>query len=502
MAIPASAEEYQPSTVAELRNRVLEDMRLQYERLGITDPDLGEGSDAYIRAEANARAEFALYSNNSLARRDSSESTAQGQALDDMRAALGLPEIPPSGAAGTVVPVVQDAATVTFFDGTEFRLDNGKAGKVNGTQSGIQNGDQVVVIMTDTGADTNAESGDRIRWVSPPLFVETEGVVGPDGLTDGTGEETDDDKRNRILTRRQSIPGSANNAHLIEVVEASSSGIQKAFVYPALGGPASAKVALISRISIDTPKDFSRQVAASTVSLAAAAIAAEFSSADRYLTQSAVDELVDIALQLDLQGQDLGWKNATPWPNLETADAGRVTVSTATSSVDITVSANTTAEPEDNISYVSWWDATEQEFVQSLVIGHSGTAGAWQLDLATPLTGVAVSDFISPAAINGDEYRRTWLGEMGTMGPGENTAVAARLASDRGYRFPRTVQSKRGRWPSDLTTVQLSGLITGHDEISDAIYSYQSKTSPTVPGAVGTAPNILRMRRFAIYQKI
>jgi hypothetical protein len=104
MPIPAPSEQYQPQSVSELRNRVLDDLRLQYERLGIEDPDLGEGSDAYIRAEANARADFALYSQIVLARRDSSEKSATGESLDAIREGLGLRVVVPAGAAGTVIP--------------------------------------------------------------------------------------------------------------------------------------------------------------------------------------------------------------------------------------------------------------------------------------------------------------------------------------------------------------------------------------------------------------
>jgi hypothetical protein len=492
--------------VAELRDQMLNDAKLMYERLGIEDPDLGEGSDTFIRFEACARSRFALYSNIQLARRDMSESTATGTALDDILHANGLDDLEPSGAAGKIVPVIQDGATCTFFDGTTGTLDNGKAGKVSGTQSGITNGDTVEVIMTDVGKDTNAEEGARWRWSGgQPNFCEVVGFVGPGGLTGGTSKETDAEKQDRIKTRSRTIPGAGNAAHLAEVAEAASAGIQKAFVYPALGGPSSAKVALCSSITVDTPTDYSREVASGIVDLVVAAFETEFSSADEILVQSVADELVDVTLQLDLPNSQLGWTNSTPWPQLETADAGKVTVTVATSSTNITVSANTAAEPFDGETVIAWWNESAQEFTTSLVTGHSGSAGAWQLDLDTPLVGVATGEFISPAAASGDAYAAMWIQQMGTMGPGENTDTAAILQSDRGYRVPRVTQTRRDRWPSELTSVQLGAFTdpdTGFGEIADVVYSHRSKTAATVPGDVNTAPNVLRLSGFGLYKKV
>lgn len=504
MPIPATGEEYKPANVAELRKAYLDDLALQYERMGIPDPDLGEGSDAYMRAEAGSRARFAIYSNISLARRDSSELTAKGEALDDIREALAIPEVKPEGAAGKIKATVRDGATVTYFEGTEFRLDkNNKVGAVSETQSGIQDGDPVDVIMIDTGADTNAEEGEKIRWVDPPFFAEIEGEVGPGGLVGGTGDETDDEKRARIKTRRQNIPGAGNNAHKMEVAEGASTGVQKAFVYPVLGGPSSSKTVLMSAVSLDEPKDFSREVPAAIINLVKAAYAAQIPGSDKDVIQSVVDELVDVTLQLKLDNAKLGWKNATPWPQLESADNGRITVSTATSSTDITITANDEDEPEDGVTMIAWWNEDEQSFVTSLVLAHSGTAGAWQVTLATPFTGVEAGDFISPAAVNMAAYAKTWLQQMAKMGPGENTNLAELLAPDRGYRFPRAAQNNSDEWPSELTTVQLTGLLAAYkSEIGDALYSYRSKTAATVPVLIGTAPNVLRLDGFGIYPRI
>lgn len=512
MPIPLDSSSYQPASVAELRDRILDDMRLLYEQRGIEDADIGEGSDAYIRADASARADYALYAQVALARRDSSWLDAKGPQLDKHREAKGLPVVSANGAAGLLLPVIQSGATVTFFDGTEFRLrKSGKIGIVVGTQSGIQNFDTVVVQMTDKGADTNAEEGDFIDWLNAPQFVEQAGTVAEGGLVGGSGDEEDEEKRDRIRNAEKSRPGAGNAAHAIETAEGASTGVQKAFDFPCLGGPNTGKTVVVSKTSLTTPKDFSREVPEATLALVRAAFSTTFSGSEKRIVQSAADELTDVALQLALSAS-VGWFNATPWPPLTEDDDGRIAVTAVTDSTHIVISAQTEEEPEDGISKIAWWDPTEQEFVESLITEHGDADGGWDITISKPFTGVAVDDYVSPAAKNGAAYATAWLTEMSKLGPGENTNTAALLASDRGYRVPSAVTSNREGWPCELTTSQLSALIpqydatgkllSGFEEVADAVYSYVSKDTPTVPGDVNTAPNVLRLERFGIYKKI
>jgi hypothetical protein len=72
------------------------------------------------------------------------------------------------------------------------------------------------------------------------------------------------------------------------------------------------------------------------------------------------------------------------------------------------------------------------------------------------------------------------------------------------HRLPRARRNPGSQfsYPSDLGTAQLSKLINAHTEILDCAYTYRSKTTPTVPANVSTAPNVLKLNKFGIYKKI
>lgn len=223
------------------------------------------------------------------------------------------------------------------------------------------------------------------------------------------------------------------------------------------------------------------------------------------MLQSVIDQPVDVALQLSLPSANSnsaseGWVNSVPFPALVAGDAGLITVTSVTNTTHITISAQTTVAPSIGSSTIAWCNPVTRQFVSSVITGYSGSSGAWNLTLATPLTGsgtdVVVGDYIGPAAYNQDNYLSTWIDTFNSVGPGENTAEEARFP--RAYRHPFVSDS----WGSDLNIVQLNALVTNHAEIVDAVYSYRSASTPTIPASVDDAPYTFSPRKLALYKKV
>ena len=82
---------------------------------------------------------------------------------------------------------------------------------------------------------------------------------------------------------------------------------------------------------------------------------------------------------------------------------------------------------------------------------------------------------------------------MESIGPGENTADAARLP--RALRHPLVTSEDS----PELNASQTKALGNVHPEIRDVAYSYRSLTAATVAASIAAAPNVLNPYRFAIY---
>jgi len=493
---------YVPASAEEIRDEFLTDIRLEADNQGISAP-VQPGTDWHVLGTAAANMALIMYANISIADSNGDVLNSTGDELDAIRIAYGLPEVLESPSSGKVVASVLGGGAITIPDGTEFTFPNGLRGKSSGAFVGITDGADIDVIAIDGGEETNLAAGEVVRWVSPPLNLETEARVSVNGpLTGGTDEETDARKRDRILNRLQNLPAGGNVGFVIETALNSLGSLQYAFVYPALGGPGSMKVALI-RDYDESLSDFTRVLGAGAATVVRSALHAEMPSPMEIVVQSAAGEDNDVALTLDIPdaatsgGNGSGWQDDTVWPDLAGGDT-RVFVSLVTSTSQIRVNASTAVSPIAGQTHISWWSLTDQRFYTRLVTVVGGGAGAWDLTLDAPLvasdgTIVAIGDFVCPAAVNIDAYAETWRAAMRNLGPGENTADANRLP--RALRHPFIADD----WPSSLNLRVLRNFVDKHDEINDAAWSYRLLTAPTVPGAVSTAPNFLSSRQFGVY---
>lgn len=483
----------------EIRRRYLRDLEIGLMDAGVQEPATEEGTEYYIIGTAIGNMAAVIYAQLRNVLTNTNELTATGQALDDIRQAIGLPVVPAQGGSGKVLPSISVSGPIFFPDGLGFTLDrNGLRGLVLGSQT-ITAGGEIHVQMLDTGEDSNASPSEKITFSSPPNNVSTQASVGLDGITGGVPEETDERKRQRISNRRQNLPSGGNWAHAIELAENSTGSVQKAFCYPAIIGPSSMKVVVTKSLELNrkNPLNFSRVLGESSLEIVSNAVLGEFPESIEAVIQSAEDESFDCSIGLTLpEPQNGGWYNSNPFPSLVIADAGRVTVSTVTSTNEIIISGNTTVSPTIG-TRIAWFSPEKRMFLEAEVTAFSGSAGAWALVLDRPLVigeaQVSVGDYISPGAASIVTYGEEFLAQTNLLGPGENTSAGARLP--RALRRP----FHSNGWGSSLNATQLKALSTNHPEILDFAWLYRSLSTPTVPSAPEDAPNVLVLRHLGIY---
>ena len=180
-------------------------------------------------------------------------------------------------------------------------------------------------------------------------------------------------------------------------------------------------------------------------------------------------------------------------------DSNKVTVSAVgTWNDQITVTAGTSTAPYAGQTHVAWWSTVDLAFQVALVVGVSGSSGAWVLSLDRPFvasdgTGPTIGDYICPAAQNLLAYGTAWRDLFRSLGPGEMTTDVNRLP--RAKRHPYATDED----PHSLNSATLGDWAKRFREISGYSFGHAPQKSPSVPLLVSQPPNILKPRCFAIY---
>lgn len=491
-------------TEAELKAQFIRDYRLAAIDGGVTtDLAIGPGSDADLYGTAVVNLAMVSVTKTQIAAEAVDVFRSVGDDLDDIRAQDGLPEVPPSGSTGRIIPVIDGPTTIV--NGTQFILPNGARGEVVGTYINPSNGAELNAKTTDTGSRTNLAGGKFVRFVSPPVNVQTEAKVSSAApFIGGVDEESDERKRQRILNNRRNRPAGGNAGQVRQDVLNGAPGVQDCYVYPALGGPGSAKIIPVRDFDLEN-RDFSRACSTALLNQVRSIVWSKNTEVANNVIQAAVDEVCDATLQITIPdsalsgGNGLGWTDATPWPDLVGGDSGKVTVTSYTAtSRTLVVTANTTTSPIAGQTTIAWWSDADMRFYTALVVSVGGSSGAWSLVLDRPLVdedsnNPTSGDYISPAAQNLDGYGEEWVNLFRSLGPGEQTTDVGRLP--RAKRLPYITDED----PSDITSVTASRLTNAYREITALSFAYLPKSTPTVPSDVDTAPNILVPRHFGVY---
>ena len=486
--------------LADLRDRTLETIRRLKIRAGVTRPNVAPGSESYIKAEAFAAGALEVHARLAAVQDAQMPDSATGEDLDRLALVLrGLYRSSGSGAAGYVK--VSVTGTVTFAQGAQCTSLDGLRYEVVTTTSAVNNG-LVQVRGVDTGTRTNKPYGSSMVWTSPPSGSALTCVVSNGGLSSGTDAETDSQLRARLMDALRHPAASGSWADYVEWAEGASNGIEKAFVYPAYRGPGTVAVALSREALADDY--YTRELTAALVNTAALAMVERSPGHVNMLTQSVVDEATNVVLRLSLPlhrvdgGPGGGWVDdiASRWPAVGTTPTFATRLS-ATPSVATVLRVITYSAPVVD-AYIAVWSSTKKRFVRARVKSSAVVSGStydvtlWEgIDISALVSG----DYVSPDAEKLDGYGSTVAGTFGKLGPGEITASTTYLP--RSHRRPRTFES----WRHQYTSRDVGELSTAHEEIQHVTVTVPTSlpVTPTVPGAVTTAPNVLVLGNFAVY---
>jgi hypothetical protein len=269
-----------------------DDLEIQAIDAGIAVPPTQPGGDWDLKFTATCNRFSTVVAAVQTFDNASNPLVATGAELDEALRGDGHPEVLPAPGSGQLLCDVTGYCNIPV--GLKFQA-NGMKGSVTRPIDLANGAIPVDVSMDTTGILTNLTAGTKVRWMNQPANLATDATVIAT-FTGGTGTESEDRKRTRLMTGRRSAPNSGNPSQLILEAMNASGAIASANVYPALGGPASAKTALTSNTS-----STSREVSSSVIELVNAAYRKVFPTTyNRYLVQSAQNRMTDVALSLRL----------------------------------------------------------------------------------------------------------------------------------------------------------------------------------------------------------
>jgi uncharacterized phage protein gp47/JayE len=487
----------------ELRDQYLRDIRLAAIDTGVDEPPVEPGSDWYIEGTATANAFEVVLANQSLYAQDTDVLNATGEALDRIRRQYGLPEVPAQGSSGKIKITVTGATSIP--SGTVIKLPNGLRIQTVGAVISPSDGQEIDVTAIDVGAATNLAGGEAVQFVSPPTNVAREAKVSTSApLTGGTDAETDARKRDRILNTLRYKPAGGNWAYLRQMVLDRFGNVQDCYIYPTPGGPASQVIVPVKAFDRDS-NDYSRALSSAALQAIRGLLQSDANTGIETVVRASADQSVDFTIKVDIPqsalsgGNGQGWIDPDPWPSLEVADSNTITITAVNSDNDsLTLDAQTSSAPVDGQTHIAWWSPADRKSYTALVESHSGSAGAWVVNLDRPLVGEdgvgpAVGDYVCPDAQNLSAYGETWVSLFEELGAGEITADANRLP--RSKRHPYATDED----PHSVTNSFLGRLNGKHPEITDIEFGSAATTTPTVPASVDDSPSVLVPRHFAVY---
>lgn len=503
----AKLNEFVTKDAVEIRDDQLRTIKNGLIKQGVASPYVGPNSDWYLIATSIGN-ELAVVHANTIVKADQQMPDTAVEA--DLARIAALWKRAKQGAAGSIGNVIITAsATSPIVSGAELTDSLGLRYAVV-TGGNYANGDSVPIRAIDVGDDTNHAEGDVLTWVSAPPYCDDKVTVDSGGLVNGINTEDDEVLRARVLDLLGTPPGAGNWEHVVELAEESTSSVQKAFVYPAVGGPATVHVAVAAA---PTATSKSRALASTTLNAEVAPYVTGKLPRGAAITSTTVTDVnVDLAIGLSIPesltanppGPGGGWTNGTPWPSVDGTTTFAVSVTVATDSTNFTVDAQTA--PTAGVTRIAWLSTVDWKVKTALVTAFSGSAGAYAITIDTPFTGIGVGAFIWPECQNAETYAQAVLDAFALMGPGEKTSNASALT--RGFRHPIPLNS----WPYSIGPAMERAVTDSGDEVLSTAFLYRSdgtvtlngsgsSLTPQVPAALTDAPNIYIPRHIAFYRR-
>lgn len=445
---------------------------------GIASPNVRPDTEVYARMQAIGN-ELAVCGANCVVKADEMmPDTAVEDALARWLASYGLTKQDAAGSVGAVVIVT--SATTTISAGSVLLDDANKRYQVT-LGGSYSNGDSVPIAAIDTGEDTNHPAGDVLRWQSAPPFTDEKTTVATGGLVNGIDAEDDETARARLLAFLQTPPRSGNWEHVAEIAEKSTPSVQKAFVYPAVQGPATIRIAVTAA---PTASNKSRQLATTLLNGKVIPYITGQLPEHAALTITTVTDMnADVAFALGLPeartasppGPGGGWVDGTPWPAPDGVSTFRCKVTAVTSTTQFTVDA--VSAPVAGVTHIAWLSPTDWKLYRAVVTSYGGSSGAYDIILDTPFPSIAIGCYIWPDCENAQTYVDTVLNAFAFLGPGECTPNSSALL--RGYRHPRPATS----WPYNIGNDMLGQLGNADSVVTAAAFYHRTNGTTTITGA-------------------
>jgi len=491
---------------SDIRDDFLRTYRAGLVGIGVKSPNVSQGTDTYILAQAIGDQIEVAMANAQVKADEVMPDTATGDELDGIANNIGMPERRGAvGGAGSVILTSTAKTTVTV--GAELVDQAGFRFRVL-TGGVYASGDTIPIEALDTGAATNHPAGDVFRWVQPPPFSDSKATVATGGITGGSEAEDDETLRQRIFDWLRNPPAAGNAAHVALLAEQADAIVQKAFVYPGVAGSGSLAVAVVGYPS-DTSKG--RKVTDAVVANSVKPYIDGLYPEGVSTIVTSVDEVpFDVSMAIAIPsspkarppGPGGGWTDGATWPkNINGASDFKSSVLNVTTNASVTYyTVQAPSMPIAGVTQIAWlspytWQVYTATVMTAEVVGYLPNIS---ITLDKPLPGITVGCLISPNATNIETYFDAIIQAFAALGPGEKLASDSPLYG-RGFRHPPPAQS----WPYRVDAAMLRAVVVSSDEVQDAAFLFRTQaTAPDVPASLSAAPKIYIPRHIALYEAV
>lgn len=489
-------------TLAELRDMYCTDVA----RL-VPGKNVARGSDTYARGTGVAALGQMIMARQVALQDARMPDTGFGEDLRRECTLNGVDISPGAGASGYVL--ADCSGLTTYTAGLRGKI-GGLRYEVAGTTT-VADGGQIPVVGIDVGKRTNQPAGTLLTWESPPAGSNATAEVDVDGLRFGVDADTDATLRRKLYDKLRYRSRNSNWAQVAEDAQKASAAIERAFVYPTVYGPCTMHVAVT--VAAEADDQYTRAAPGTLQLLAANAITSKHPEHADLTMTTVTNWDIDIILKITIPepksagGTGGGWKDdlTSRWPRTPNAASPYAVRLASAPSNPKQISVTSDATPLAD-AHIAIWSSTQKKLARARVYAVTGAASPWTLDLYDPIDVAmfASGDWIMADADRIDEYCATIAGSFAKLGPGEKTAVHAKLP--RAARHPFVAQD----WPSDFTSKQTDTLSTTFGEVSHVAFYRAFDAAPTTYSALpvacpvndttGDPPYCLRLGKIAFYE--